>query len=197
MDYLLLFCEYVYNLVLPIKVVGISHYNLEYGKIIDHITKLTDKLNLTITSKGNYYILLEKSFPAISVAQSVSEELSYKILEYNHHSLKGNIEGKKSILLKLASKLEPKRKILQSIDSTLDKNLFLSFNKFNIRHNNCDNSDESNYTTQFANLNNEEQEELYDWTYNQSLIAFIKLENINLNEKFKNIKYKIDIKIVD
>ena len=64
--------------------------------------------------------------------------LSYKVIAYNHHSKKGDLENKRQILLALADVLEPQRKILESIDRQFASDLFYVYNNFNIRHNNVD-----------------------------------------------------------
>lgn len=48
----------------------------------------------------------------------IPDNLSYKVLEYNHHSLKGNIEAKKEILIKMASILESYSGKLNEINKT-------------------------------------------------------------------------------
>ena len=199
LEYLISFCEYIYNLVYSVDL-----RELSYGSFIDMAEGIKIRLTQIIEMVEYDYcendegitILIPKSPQVDLVAQSVSEKLSYKIFEYNHHSLKGNLETKKSILMNIAEELEPQRKILKTIDTSLEKNLFFAFNNFNIRHNNCDSSDADKYVPQFSKLRKNKKEELYDWLYNQCLIAFIKLENNDLNTKFKDIKEKIDKKII-
>lgn len=197
LDYLVSFVEYIYNLVVAYLPKCSIDRKGDLKLLQEQIMRVVEKIEHTNINQDTYIIFVPKKPESIYVAENVSESLSYKLLEYNHYSLRNNVEGKKAILIKIAEELECKRQELKKADSTLDKNLFLAFNNFNIRHNNCDKSDESNYTPQFARLNNEEIEELYDWTYNQSLIAFIKLENAGLNEKFKEIKNKIDNNIIE
>lgn len=184
LDYLLNFCEYVYNLVFYIK-----DNDNQVKRVKAQVIKVVELIEFTFVPRDDgLKILVPKSPQAILVAETVSEHLSYKILEYNHHSLKGDLEGKKSILIKIAQELEPQRDDLKNIDSQLGKDLFKAFNNFNIRHNNCDEKDKKKFNASFTALDNERREELYDWTYNQCLIAFIKLENKNANTLFEEMK---------
>ena len=199
-DYLINFCEYVYNISHAIRSSGDIYYCVGYKvrTLKEQVEKVIELVEHTyIDSDNGLTILVPEKPEAIYVAEVVSESLSNKILEYNHHSLQNNLEGKKEILLKIADELEPQRADLSKLDSSLESNLFYAFNKFNIRHNNCNPKAKTKYVSQFALLSNEEKEELYDWAYNQSLIAFIKLENAGLNEKFKEIKNKIDNNIIE
>ena len=196
LDYLITFCEYIYNFIASIKTNGSSYsHGLAYDRIERHIWKLAEKLCLKFITSENYFLLIEESPQAQLVAENVSDELSYKILEYHHHSLKGNLDAKKSILLKIAEELEPQRKELSKLDSNLETEIFFAFNKFNIRHNNCNPKDKAKYISQFDGLGNDEKEKLYNFVYSQCLIAFIKLENLDNNKKFDELKYKINNKI--
>lgn len=196
-DYLVSFCEYIYNLSVSFDRDSSIFYNMDMQFLQMQIFGILDKIEYTNIEQEGHVIFVPEKPEAIYVAEVVSESLSNKILEYNHHSLQNNLEGKKEILLKIADELEPHRNELSNLDSSLESNIFYAFNKFNIRHNNCNPKAKSKYIAQFALLSQEEKEELYDWTYNQSLIAFIKLENAGLNEKFKEIKNKIDNNILE
>ena len=197
LDYLVSFMEYVYNLTTELVSSCSIRYKSKLQTIQQQIWRILDKIKYVNVEQDNFIIFVPEKPEAIYVAEVVSESLSNKILEYNHHSLQNNLEGKKEILLKIVDELEPQRADLSKLDSSLESNLFYAFNKFNIRHNNCNPKAKTKYVSQFALLSNEEKEELYDWAYNQSLIAFIKLENAGLNEKFKEIKNKIDNNIIE
>ncbi len=96
------------------------------------------------------------------------------MIEYNHHSIKGNIEAKKGILLKLVELLEPKRK---DLSNTLGSDLFFLINNFNIRHNNTDPNDKSKYKSKVAEMPADELEHIYDEVYQMCLLAFMELEH--------------------
>lgn len=59
-----------------------------------------------------------------------------------------------------------------------------------IRHNNCDSSDTSNYNAYFDKLTIEEKEEWYDEIYQMSLLIFLLLENRNRTKKISDLKSK-------
>ena len=79
-----------------------------------------------------------KDQAAISAAEIVDPALSYRIIEYNHHSMKGDLERKKATLIALADKLEPKRAKLKQVSGSLESDLFYLLNSVNVRHNNAD-----------------------------------------------------------
>lgn len=117
-----------------------------------------------------------------------TEEISYKVLLYNHHSLKGNIEEKRKVLEKLALHLEPRQTELQELNPTLKKDIFYAFNNLNIRHNNLDETDAGNFNQKFSDFTDEEKEKLYDYVYNYCLEAFLELENKEGRRIIKDLK---------
>ena len=84
-----------------------------------------------------------------------------------------------------------KRKDLKSINSTLEDNLFYLFNNINIRHNNTNPNDKSKYKAYVANLSQNELEDWYDETYQLCLLAFLELDNVERNNKIKQLKQDI------
>ena len=87
----------------------------------------------------------------------MEEDLSYSILEYNHHRLKGDLVSKKNILKKMAENIELERRDLNSINRSFTSDLFQLLNKF-IRHNSSDNI----YISQ---MSDSELERAYDEIY--------------------------------
>lgn len=122
------------------------------------------------------------------MSQIVDEEISYKVLSYNHHSLKENIEEKRKVLEKLALHLEPRQTELQELNTTLKKDIFYAFNNLNIRHNNLDETDAGNFNQKFSDFTDEEKEKLYDYVYNYCLEAFLELENKEGRRIIKDLK---------
>lgn len=176
-DYLISFCEYIINFVGVAFNINNIKLNYDLAFLQKQVLTVVQKLGYTFVDKEGIIIFIQESPEAMFVAECVSnDELSYKIWEYNHHKLKGDLSAKKTILLKIADELEPKRKTLKTLDTELEKDLFIAFNNFNIRHNNIT-VGSPKYSAPFAELSPDVQETLYDYVYKLSLIAFIKLEN--------------------
>ena len=100
-------------------------------------------------------ILVPKDSSAIAVAEIIDSSVSYKTIEYNHHSMKGDMDKKEATLMLLANQLEPKRAILKSLNKSLEDDLFYLLNNINIRHNNTD-SDSTKYKKAVADMSKEE-----------------------------------------
>ena len=70
--------------------------------------------------KTNERVLIVEDKPEVSaVVEIVDETLALDIVKYNHVSLQGEIELKKSILRSLGAELEAKRKELETINKQL------------------------------------------------------------------------------
>lgn len=60
-------------------------------------------------------------------------------------------------------------------------------NNMNIRHNNCDESSK-HYNEKFAKLSEKEKEEWYDEIYQESLMAFLVLDQVERARKIDEFK---------
>ena len=136
--------------------------------------------------KEEKVILVERDSAAFAVADIVEEELAFKVIEYNHYLLKGDLDKKRNILKALADKVEGFR-------DNLNKSLFSDFgylaNNINIRHNNLEGKNKKEY---LLNIANEELEDWYDETYQVMLLCI--LENnykTSITNKIKEIKGKV------
>lgn len=190
LNYLVLFCEYTYNLVLSLNCNMASMYtgiNAPQQVYMQQVMKVIELIGYMMTKKNSVTIMVPKSQAAIAVSEIVSPTLSYKVIEYNHHALHGNIEAKKSILLLLADQLESKRKVLKSINKILEDNIFFLYNSMNIRHNNCD-LNSKNYKEHTANMSSKELENWYDEIYQLSLLAFLELDNVDRTKQIEVLK---------
>ena len=123
-------------------------------------------------------LVIEDKPEVTATAEIVPETLALDIIRYNHRLLKGNINAKKSILLKLASELEPRRKELQELDKDLTSNIFFMLNNMNIRHNNQNINEPSKYKKYVAEIDNQHLEDWYDELYQMMLLALLLLDNI-------------------
>lgn len=190
-NYLVSFCEYTYNLAMYTPLMGSFGYMgmpTASQMYMQQVMKVVDAIGYMASQDGNVTIFVPKSAAAISVAEIVEPALSYKVIEYNHHTLHGNLEEKKSILLLLYEKLEPQRSKLKQINKLMEDNIFTLFNNLNLRHNNCDEQKKEYYKAFVAQMPKKDLESWYDETYQICLLAFLELENIERKEKIKELK---------
>mgnify|MGYP007083700108 FL=1 len=191
-DYLVSFCEYIYNLLLYLED---NFFFEQFNKCfyLQQIDKVVDAIGYMQSFEDGFAIFLPKDNTAIVVSESeyIPENLSYKVIAYNHHSMKGNLEQKKQTLLIFADLLEPKRNDLESVDRQFTSDLFYAFNNFNIRHNNVDSTGKK-YKKPIADLKKAQLEQWYDEIYQMCLLAFMRLEHIDRKKKFDVLKTQIE-----
>ena len=190
-DYLINFCEYSYNLAIYQQGNGIMTFLSPATQYIQQILKVIESIGYMHLSEDGISTFVPKSQPAIVVSETLPPNLSYKVIEYNHHSMKGNLERKQATLKLLADQLEARKDELNSINSSLKSDLFFLFNNINIRHNNVD-SKSNSYKEAVADMTDDELEEWYDRTYDMCLYAFMALDQADRNAKVKALKAKID-----
>lgn len=202
-DHLILICEYIENMLKGYQCARIAP-TYEYMSMLQpeinvqfystQIDKVIEKIGYMPLYQDGFTIYVEKSPAAISVAESeqIPEDVSYKIISYNHHSMKGNLEEKKNTILKLAELLEAKRKPLTQIDKTFCDDIFYLFNNLNLRHNNVDASIKNNFRKAVADMPEEELEHWYDETYQMCLLAFLRLEQADRKKEFDQLKSRIN-----
>lgn len=188
-DTLVSLCEYIYNMMVAYQCSGLygfmqSPINTQF--YLQQIDIVIEAIGYMRTQQDNFTIFVEKSPAAISVAEIVPQEISYKVISYNHYSMKGNIQAKRETLRLLANLLEPQRKELESIDKAFTSDLFFAFNNFTIRHNNSDPTDTTKYKKAVAELPDEQLETVYDEVYQMCLLAFLRLD-YNKNKQIIDI----------
>ena len=193
--YLINFCEYTLNLILhsytnPMMSYGPNSLYELWQLYYQQLLRVIDLTGYMSAQNEDITILVPKSPVAVSVSEMIDPAMSYKVIEYNHHSLKGNISKKQAILKQLADIVEGKRGDLCKVSSTLYQNLSTLFNNLNIRHNNVDTTS-PNYHEIIANLSNDELEQWYDDTYQLCLQAFIMMDNASINARAKELRISI------
>ncbi|MBQ7208836.1 MAG: hypothetical protein IJS01_13640 [Lentisphaeria bacterium] len=193
-DYLISFCEYSYNLVNCSG--GISRYSLTpdmHQVILFYLTqvkKVIETVGYMENIQNGITDFVPKDQCAISVAEIVDPSLSYKVIEYHHHSMKGDWVRKRETLVALVDKLEPQRAKLRQINTSLETDLFFLFNNVNLRHNNAD-SNGKNYKLFVAKMAESEIEKWYDDTYQMCLLAFLELEHLDRKPRIGQLKTDI------
>lgn len=189
-NYLVNYCEYIYNIVINIDT-NLHFSNSRFPDPKEHIETLIETIGYMSIKDNDFTLFVPKSQPAIVVSEMLPSDLSYKVIEYNHHSMKGDIGRKQATLKLLADQLEAKRADLHSVDKTLTSDLFFIINTLNIRHNNVA-PDSKSYIKAVADMPKEELEEWYDRTYDMCLYAFMTLDQSDHNAIVKALKAKID-----
>lgn len=203
-DHLISLCEYIENLLMAYQCVPLSY---PYGcgnmptKLINvqfylqQISQVIEKIGYMQAEQNGLTIFVEKDPAAIAVAESefIPESLSYRLISYNHYSMKGNLAEKKATLLDLANLLEPQRINLERIDKTFARDLFYAFNNFHIRHNNAD-PQSPKFKKPIGDLAKEQLEFWYDEVYQMCLLAILRLEHADRKKTFEALKSEIENK---
>ena len=194
LDYLISFCEYVYNFVLLYH--GCYFFDsLNKSFYLQYIIKVMDAINYDVQStEDGITIFVPRDNAALAVAglDQVPEDVSHKILLYHHYTMKGNIAAKKAVLLALANQLEPYEKSLSQIDASFKSDLFYAFNNLNIRHNNVNPANKKSYKRAIAEMAAGELEHWYDETYQMCLLAFMRLEQNDRKKRFDEVKHLLE-----
>ena len=113
-----------------------------------------------------------------AVAEIVDAPLDMEVLRYNHHSLKGDLNAKKSVLRNVGDALELRRKELRKVDSTLEAAIFHILNSMGIRHMNEKNE------AHVVKVGND-LEYWYDELYQMMLLAFLRMDNVKRMNKYE------------
>lgn len=193
-EYLVSFCEYLYNLSLAYRCTEpsmTSHGAIErISFLMNQIEKVIDNIGYMHAKEDDFTIFVEKSPAAIAVSEILPKEDAHKVISYNHHSMRGDIEEKRKVLVQLATSLEGKREQLKKINKDLENDIFFLFNNINIRHNNCDESS-TKYKQFVADMDAKSIEEWYDRTYQMCLTSFLELERWEEKEELDQLKINV------
>ena len=184
---LIRYIEFVLNMLSLIEFDLFSSQNRQTLKILkDNIKTLLEDLNYEIYKTNNeQIIIIEKDSKTTAVAEKFSD-ISDTVIEYRRFALKGDIDTKKEIILKLANKVEPLRK---KFNGTPYKNILedinMLLNNLNIRHNNLEGTKKKEYT---ACMTKEELEKWYDTTYDIILSALMLEDYHNKKKTIEELK---------
>lgn len=184
------YCEMILNMILVVlpEEAQIVNDNI-IKKIIYIINYDLESLNYTVSKMSDdQYIIVQKDAAVSEVVELVEPTIADSILEYNHYVLKGDLEKKKNILVKIANALEPKRLEINELNKQLCSDYFYLINNMNVRHNNCDKTDMGKYNEKFDILKSEEKEEWYDNIFQMGLLMYLLLENKKNSSKIKYYK---------
>lgn len=154
----------------------------DFTLMFQNLDILIENLNYEIKLFGEEekIILLPKKPEATAVAEISSEETALAILMYNHYSMKGDIEGKRTILYKIAHEYETllKKPIEGYNDFFVKTNALL--NNLHIRH---DNKTKEGNKNNIINIGDKELENLYDEVYQLLLFCVLIRENLDRKKR--------------
>ncbi len=190
-NYLVSFMEYIYNFIICTDD-DFFFYNSSKSLYLNQIQLVVEKIGYEIVYQDDFCVFIPKdnTVTAVAESESIPDKLAYKVLEYNHYSMKGNIEAKRETLIKLADILEAKKDKLNEINKSFAKDLFYLINSCNVRHNNK--AEESKYHHRYIeDINDNELEQIYDEIYRMCLLAFMQLEHIGRKKWLDEIKSNI------
>lgn len=154
----------------------------DFTLMFQNLNILIENLNYEIKlfEEEEKIILLPKKPEATAVAEISSEETALAILMYNHYSMKGDIEGKRTILYKIAHEYETllKKPIEGYNDFFVKTNALL--NNLHIRH---DNKTKEGNKNNIINIGDKELENLYDEVYQLLLFCVLIRENLDRKKR--------------
>lgn len=184
---LLLYIEYILNMI---KLCDSYQQNLDlvfdksFMNLVRNINILLDHLNYkeVYMEKEEKVILVEKDSSAIMVAEIVEEDVAFKVLEYNHHLLKGNLSRKREILKTMADEIEAFRK---QLDSSLSSDFGFLVNSVHIRHNNLEGDSRKQFV---ADMDEEQLEFWYDEAYRLMIYCILQNEQKERSKRIKELK---------
>ena len=172
-EVLITFCEYIWNFNVALLSHGARTIDEDDAESINHLQDkiyecMTD-LGMMLHQAGNLFVFVEKSPEVVATIELVDAELAGDVLRYHHHSLKGDLTKKRTILKQMADNIESERKKLSAINKTLENQLFQLMNKF-VRH-------DHSKTPYIATMQPREIEECYDDIYQMWLLAKLELDH--------------------
>ena len=195
-DKLLMFLEFIVNMIMRCDIA----IKQERCTTSNNYQILKENINVFIEHFGftmHYFndteqvVIIEKNPSAISAAEISEPEICKRIIQYNHYTLKGNIDAKKDIIIALANEIEPQRKELGKINSSIESDLFFMLNNMNIRHNNIEPKN-TNHKSFVAKMSESVLEHWYDEVYQLILLAKLLLDNVKRQNEIKALKNKFN-----
>lgn len=198
-DYLILFCEYIYNLLDRLNNTIVSQKSRsaiyednsnEISRCAMQVLSVVKAANYTSVPKNNYTCFVPKDEIAVAISEDVPE-LSQDIMFYSHQSLKHDLSAKRDILCHIANYLDnqERRQYLKSKNGSLEHCLYPAFNNLYIRHNNIEPNDKQ-YNEVIAKMSEDELESCYDDVYQLSLEALNTLRNKDRLKRIERLAVK-------
>lgn len=188
-NYLISFCEYSYNLITCIhqclECVSSIVFSEKIQLYLRQVKIVVEKLGFMPNTPNGITDFVPKDQVAVTVAKLIDPSLSFRVIEYNHHSMRGDLDRKRETLLALSNKLEPHSGDLAKVNQNLKNDLFCFLNNLNIRHNNVEGL---RFNPCVASMKDSEIEQWYDETYQMFLRAFLELDYLKKKDRIDQLK---------
>ena len=136
-------------------------------------------------------VIAEDSPQVTAAAEASTPDIALEIVRYHHRQLAGDVAKKKAILKTLGDELEGRKTEISSINATLYGNITAALNNLNIRHNNINPNNKSNYHKAVAEMPSEELEKHYDDLYQLILLAILEMDNKERQRELKELVQKV------
>lgn len=154
-----------------------------YAEITRKISIVLDETSHKIEKINGFNIVVPKNYAVDQAATLASEDIAWKLYEYNHFSNNGKLDSKKTILKNIADYIEP---ILQNKKGNQAAVLVSEMlNNLNIRHNNLSGNKKKAFV---AKMNDETLEQWYDKTYNAIVYLLISEEWKKTKAEYEQMK---------
>lgn len=195
MDDIIKGLEYYINILRLVTVNFSRNLNISYPQaypmLLKNIDILLEHLNYEeqVFDQDEKVILVPKNPAATVVAEITDKEhIAFAILKYNHNSLRGDLEGKRQLLLSIANEYEPLLK--NPIDGFTDyfKKATFLLNNLNLRHNNKSGKDKKQFV---VDMPNKELEKWYDELYQLLLFCVLIKDNIKRKKEIDDLVKKL------
>lgn len=196
MDDIIKGLEYYINILRLVTVNFSRNLNISYPQaypmLLKNIDILLEHLNYEeqVFDQDEKVILVPKNPAATAVAEITDKEhIAFAILKYNHNSLRGDLEGKRQLLLSIANEYEPL--LTKPIDGFTDyfKKATFLLNNLNLRHNNKSGKDKKQFV---VDMPNKELEKWYDELYQLLLFCVLIKDNVKRKKEIEDLVKKIN-----
>lgn len=187
---LFVFCEFLIA-VLPEEHIQKNRHAYNQTKtIIQNIVTILEQTNHELHALSDSRIIIVEKNPHTTQAVELvgDEKIAMNLLEYNHFALKGDLDGKREILVNLGRYLEPllvSRKLQKNGYKQIESDMSFLLNCFHIRHNNKEGSHAQEY---IQKINDPDLENWYDKVYNTALAVIIINEQIDIDAELAALK---------
>lgn len=196
MDDIIKGLEYYINILRLVTVNFSRNPNISYPPtylmLLKNIDILLEHLNYEeqVFAQDEKVILVPKNPAATAVAEITDKEhIAFAILKYNHNSLRGDLEGKRQLLLSIANEYEPLlKKPIDGFTDYFKKATFL-LNNLNLRHNNKSGKDKKQFV---VDIPNKELEKWYDELYQLLLFCVLIKDNVKRKKEIDDLVKKIN-----